>query len=74
MQAWLRRLLWLERVRPITYLDVEPASLDDESSERVREARGQLASVIVDMERTSYQVRRELADNVLKIVAEGYKP
>lgn len=73
MQTWLRRLLWLNRVRPVTYLDVEPATLEGTSEEQIREARGKLVGAIIDMERASYQVKRELTDNVLRIVARDYQ-
>ena len=73
MGPWLRRLLWLERVKAVTHLDVEPAARDEGMERLIKASQGRLAKQLVDYERTSWQVRRELAGNVLKIVAGEHR-
>ena len=65
----LKRLLWLNRVRAITHLDVQPAPRDEMKEKQVRAAQVKLVQELMGVERASWRVRQELAGQALKIVS-----
>jgi len=65
----VRRLLALDPIRPVTQQEVPSAPRDRRVEERIRTAKGRLAKGVVDLDRTAWEVRRELAENVVSIVA-----
>ena len=69
MMAALKRLLWLDRVKPITHSDVEPAEPEPMQAREVRDAQVHLLTQVMAVERASWQIRQELAGNALDIVS-----
>lgn len=66
----LKKLLGIgNKTKPILMEDVNPATQDPSSERRVQDAVGQLVTSLIDLERRSYIVRRELAGMSLHIVA-----
>lgn len=66
--AFLRRLIRPE-VTPVTRRDVEPAQRDAAKELEIKAALSDLVQATVTVERRSWQIRRELAGNVLSIVS-----
>jgi hypothetical protein len=58
-------------IQPITHDNVDPEPADQDHTEQVRHAHGQLAHVLIDNDRRSWQIRQELASNALTIVSGG---
>lgn len=66
----LKKLLGIgEKTKPVLMQDVNPSKQDPSSERRVQDAVGQLITSLIDLERRSYMVRRELASMSLHIVA-----
>jgi hypothetical protein len=68
MMAFLRRVLHAEP-EAITHLNTAPAGRDEEREREIKRLHAAMASTRVNIDRTSAEIRRELAGNVLKIVA-----
>jgi hypothetical protein len=67
----LKKLLGIgEKTKPVLMQDVNPAPQDPGSERRVQDAVGQLITSLIDLERRSYMVRRELSNMSLHIVAQ----
>lgn len=73
MHRFIRRLLWLDRVKPITYKDVESAPRDKVMENKIASAHSLLVSEVMAVERSSWYIRRELAENALKLVSGSKK-
>lgn len=69
MYRFIRKLLWLDRVEPITYKDVDPAPRDKLMENKIASAHSLLVSEIMAVERSSWYIRRELAENALRLVS-----
>jgi len=61
----------LTKVEPITYKDVESAPRPKKTEDAVKAQLGLLVSELMDLERTSVEVRQELSFAALHIVAGG---
>lgn len=73
----LKKLLGIgeqHKTKPVLMDDVNPAPQDPEAERRVQTAVGQLVTSLIDLERRSYQVRRELSNMSLHIVAQREPP
>jgi hypothetical protein len=68
MMAFLRRALHAEP-EPITHMNIKPAERDHEREQEIRDIHAAMASTRVRIDRTSAEIRQELAGNVLRIVA-----
>lgn len=68
MMTAIRRL-FAGRPAPVTFKDVPPAPRDPEQERRIKEAHSDLVMEIMTVERRSWEIRQELAGNVLNIVA-----
>ena len=67
----LKRLLGIgEKTKPVLMEDVEPAPQDPQAEMRVQDAVGKLVTSLVDLERRSYALRRELSHMSLHIVTD----
>lgn len=69
MYAALKRLLWLNRIEAVTAEDVEPALVDKEQEQEIKTAQVRLIQEVMALERKSWEVREELANNVIHIVS-----
>ena len=69
----IRRILALDPIQPVTQQDVASAPRDHNKEDMIRKARGKLAKEVVDLERAAWEVRRELAENVVSIVSGEYR-
>lgn len=69
----LKKILGIgNKTKPVLMEDVKPATQDPHSERRVQDAVGQLVTSLIDLERRSYIVRRELAGMSLHIVANKH--
>lgn len=67
----LKKLLGIgHKTKPVLMEDVKPSTQDPKSERRVQDAVGQLVTSLIDLERRSYIVRKELASMSLHIVAQ----
>lgn len=66
--AFLRRML-SSRIDPVTHLSVSPAARDITKENQIKAVLSDLAQATVTVERRSWQIRQELAGNVLSIVS-----
>lgn len=57
------------RVEPVTHLTVAPASRDFRKEEIIRSHRARTAEEVVEGNRSSWEIRRQLAENVVSIVS-----
>ncbi|RWX72616.1 hypothetical protein [Mesorhizobium sp. M2A.F.Ca.ET.039.01.1.1] len=69
MMSSLKRLLWLNRVEPVTHNDVPPAPREPDKEREIKAAQAALAHQLLSVGRTSWEIRQELAGNVLSIVS-----
>lgn len=60
-----------QKIQPILMESVNPAPQDPIHEQRVTEAVGKMVGALVDLERRSYIIRKELATLSLTIVAGG---
>jgi hypothetical protein len=69
------RRLWSRifggETRPVTHLNVRPAPRDFRKEEMIRAHRALTAEEVVAGNRTSWEIRRQLAENVISIVSGG---
>ena len=72
MMAFLKRA-FSSRVDPVTHLDVDPAPGNPEKEREIISVLGQMAHTVINSERKAWEIREELAGNVLKIVSGGGK-
>lgn len=71
----LKKLLGIgHKTKPVLMEDVKPASQSPHEEQRVNEAVGRLVKSLVDLERKSYMLRRELSTMSLQIVAQPHDP
>ena len=71
----IKKLLGIgHKTKPVLMEDVNPAPVDPQAQERLQDAVGKLVSSLVNLERKSYVLRRELSNMTLRIVAEQHRP
>ena len=71
----LKKLLGIgHKTKPVLMQDVKPATQNPQEEQRVNEAVGKLVKSLVDLERKSYLLRRELSTMSLQIVAQPHDP
>lgn len=70
MKALLRKLLGV-RPSAVTFNDVAPAPRDPEIEKKIKEAQTELVQAKMRSERTSWEIRQELAGSALAIVSGG---
>ena len=71
----IKKLLGIgHKTKPVLMEDVNPASQDPKSEARVQDAVSKLVGSLVDLERRSYMVRRELSNMSLHIVTKPRPP
>lgn len=68
MMAALRRLLRVSP-RPITHTMVQPQKQHPTKEAEIRDAQASLVKDVMRAERRSWEIRQELAGNVLSIVS-----
>ena len=68
MMSFLRSMLGAH-VEPVTHSSVTPADRDDEKEKEIKAAQTDLVHAIISVERRSWEIRQELAGNVLSIVS-----
>ena len=61
------------KTKPGLMEEVRPAPQDPVSERRVQEAVGQLVTSLIDLERRSYMVRKQLSNMSLHVVAQPKK-
>lgn len=67
----LKKLLGIgHKTKPVLMEDVDPAPQNPDEEARVKSAVGQLVGSLVELERRSYMLRRELSNMSLHIVLE----
>lgn len=71
MSNFLKRLFWLTPVKPVTHNDVEPAPRPPLRELEVKAAQVQKIQGLMSLERSSWEVRHELARGALKLVSGG---
>lgn len=69
----LRKLFWLNKVKPVTHNDVPPAAREPGKEKEIKAATTQLVQEVMAVERRSWEIRQELAGNVLEIVAGAHQ-
>jgi hypothetical protein len=72
----LKKLLGIgqdHKTKPVLMEDVKPAPQDPQSERRVQDAVGQLVTSLIDLERRSYLVRKQLSNMSLHVVAQNKK-
>lgn len=69
MPESLRRILCLHRVRPVTRLDVAAAQPEPEKDALVTAAAQRTEHEVHAVEMRSWEIRRNLAEGVVKIVS-----
>jgi hypothetical protein len=71
----LKKLLGIGRkTKPVLMEDVNPAAQDPKNERRVQDAVGQLVTSLIDLERRSYMVRKELSTMTLRVVGNNDRP
>lgn len=71
----LKKLLGIgHKTKPVLMQDVQPAAQKPEDERKVNEAVGKLVKSLVDLERKSYMLRRQLSTMSLHIVAQPNDP
>jgi hypothetical protein len=68
MNRVIKRLLGIKG-KPLTYRDVAPAPRDEEKEQQIKKAQAELVGDLLKVGRTSWQIRQELAGNVINIVS-----
>jgi len=75
MSLKLKKLLGIgQKTKPVLMKDVDPAPQDPHHEQRVNDAVGKLVGSLVDLERRSFVLRRELSQMTLHIVANQSHP
>lgn len=69
MMAALRKLFSFDRPEPVTHETVKPAPRDQARERQIRAAHADLVQELMCMERKSWEIRQELAGNVIDIVS-----
>jgi hypothetical protein len=68
MNRVIKRLLGVQD-RSLTFKDVAPAPRDQDKERQIKAAQGALAKDLLKVGRTSWEIRQELAGNVISIVS-----
>jgi hypothetical protein len=68
MMAFLNRVLGAN-VEPVTHLNTAPAERDPDKERQVKAALSDLSQAKAAIERRSWEIRQEIAGNVLRIVS-----
>jgi hypothetical protein len=69
----LLRQLFGGHVEPITHLTVAAADRDESIEAEIKHHRARTAEVVIAAERSSWQIRQQLAGNVLSIVSGEHR-
>lgn len=72
MMGHLKGLFYWSTHKPVTPKDVAPAPRPAEKEEQIKTARGQFVGELMRVERKANEIRHELANSALRIVAGDY--